>query len=193
MYYVMTCMSPTEADHAVIKHKKDHPFRMWHAGTPFRADAAQAYKKPPQTPIVATIEEGDEGVMAEFWDNPVPLMTRKLYERLLGAGIDNLEIYPAEIREDASGKVHSDYVAFNLIGSVAAADLQGSTYTGTEKPSIDGGFTSLKLDELKTKGLLLFRLAEAVNAIVVHEAIKAHIEAGNITTLTFLPPENWGT
>ena len=193
MYYVMTCLSPIEADHAVIQHKKDHPFRSWHSGSPFRAEAAQGYKKPPQTPIVAIIEKGDEGVMAEFWDNPVPLMSRKLYERLLSAGIDNLEVYPAEIREAASGKVHSDYVAFNLIGSVAAADLKGSKYTDTEAPSIDGGFTSLKLDELKAKGLLLFRLAEAVNAIVVHEKIKAHIEGGNITTLTFLPPERWGT
>lgn len=193
MYYVMTCLSPIEDGHAVINHKRDHPFRSWHSGTPFRAEATQPYKHPPQVPIVTTIEKGDEGVMAEFWDNPVPLMTRKLYQLLVGSGVDNLDVYPAEIREEVSGKIHSDYVAFNLIGSFAATDLQASKYTDNEAPQTDGGFTSLKLDESKAQGLLLFRLAEAVNAIVVHEKIKMQIEASTITTLTFLPPERWGT
>lgn len=193
MYFVMTCLSSDDEDHAILQHKRDHPFRSWHSGNPFRADAAQPYKRPPAHPVVARIEAGDEGAMAEFWDNPVPLMTRRLHERLLAAGIDNLDVYGAEIREEGTGKIHSDYVAFNLIGKVAAADLKRSKHTGSEPPVIDGGFTSLQIDAGKARQLLLFRLAEAVNAILVHERVKTALEAAGIDTLTFLPPDQWGT
>src|SRR6266446_3060131 len=116
MYFVMTCLSPLERDHATVQHTRDHPFRSWHSGNPFGAGAPQPYKRPPAEPVVATIQQGDEGTMAEFWDNPVPLMTKRLYETLLGAGVDNLDAYAAEIREAASQAVHTNYVAFNLIG-----------------------------------------------------------------------------
>jgi len=49
----------------------------------------------------------------------------------------------------------------------------------------------LVIDEAKTRGALLFRLAESVNGIVVHETIKNAIEATGIDTLTFMPPEEW--
>ncbi len=193
MYFVMTCLSPLQRDHAVLQHKKDHPFRSWHSGTPFRREAAQPYKQPPAEPILARIAPGDEGEMAELWDNPVPLMTRRLHDRLVASGVDNLDIYTAEIREEASGRVYDQYVAFNLIGKVAAADLDASTYTDTRPPMIDGGFTSLHIDAAKSRNLLLFRLAEAVNAIVVHEKVKSAVESAGIGTLTFIPPERWGT
>jgi hypothetical protein len=37
----------------------------------------------------------------------------------------------------------------------------------------------------------MFRLAESVNGIVVHESVKKAIEAAEIDTLTFIPPEEW--
>lgn len=43
----------------------------------------------------------------------------------------------------------------------------------------------------KTRGTLMFRLAEAVNAIVIHEKVKAAVQAAGIDTLTFMPPEDW--
>ena len=39
-------------------------------------------------------------------------------------------------------------------------------------------------------GALLFRLAENVSALVVHERVKRRLEAQNLG-LTFDPPEEW--
>jgi len=50
---------------------------------------------------------------------------------------------------------------------------------------------SLTIDESKTRGALMFRLAEAVNGIVVHKSVKNAIEAAGVDTLTFIPPEEW--
>jgi hypothetical protein len=52
-------------------------------------------------------------------------------------------------------------------------------------------FNSLAIDEAAAGGALLFRLAESVNAIVVHERVRRHLEASGITTLTFIEPEDW--
>ncbi len=50
-------------------------------------------------------------------------------------------------------------------------------------------FDSVVLDEPAISDALIFRLAESVNAIIVHEKVKQHLEASGINTLTFLKPE----
>ena len=39
--------------------------------------------------------------------------------------------------------------------------------------------------------MLLFRLKESTNAIVVHENVKMHLEAEGFDTLTFVEPDGW--
>ena len=66
MYFVMTCLSPLQRDHAVLKHRKDHPLRSWHSGTPFRPEAAQAHKQPPADDD----ETAGEGGVLLIWHGP---------------------------------------------------------------------------------------------------------------------------
>jgi hypothetical protein len=97
-----------------------------------------------------------------------------------------------ELIDPVAGKTYSDYKAINIIGLVAAADLSKSKYhapSGT--PLIDTDFDSLAIDESKARGLLMFRLAESVNAIVVHESVRAHIEKHNIPHIDFVEPSQW--
>jgi hypothetical protein len=46
------------------------------------------------------------------------------------------------------------------------------------------------IDSSKAKGALLFRLEEAVNAIVVHKRVREAIE-GAIRGMTFYDPREW--
>ena len=129
--------------------------------------------------------------MLELWDAPLPLMTRRLYEALRKAGVDNVDAYTAEIVNPKSGQTW-DYVAFNIVGKIPAADLEKSKIapSSTER-GISMDFDSLSIDERAARGALLFRLAESVNAIVVHECVKRHVEQIGIDTLTFVVPEHW--
>ena len=52
-------------------------------------------------------------------------------------------------------------------------------------------FFSLSVDEVKAKDLLLFRLAENVTAVLVHEQVKSAVEASGITNLTWFKSESW--
>jgi hypothetical protein len=124
--------------------------------------------------------------MAEFWDSPVPVMTKRLFTALQQAGVTNIESYHAEISDPAANKTWDNYVAFNIVGKIKAADLKKSS----QDPMIPW-FDSVAIDVPATREALLFRLAESVNAIVVHEKVKQHLEANGIDTLTFIPPEQW--
>jgi hypothetical protein len=176
VYFVLACFSPDDADHAILTGEDDDPRRMWQAG--------EKFDPPPREPVRAVVEEA--GVLPEFTDDGIPMMSRRLLESLRSAGVDNIDAYAAEILDPAAGKTYTSHVAFNVVGKIAAADPGGSEFD----PSIPW-FDKLVLDPAAPHGALLFRLAESVNALLVHESVKAKLEADGIDTLTFLPPEEW--
>jgi hypothetical protein len=165
-HFVLTCQSPPQGDLAMLTYKRDHPLRSWASGKKFSADpAAPKQLKPPPEPVRAEVKAGYAGIMAELWQNPVPLMTRRLHQALVDAGVTNLDVYAAEIVDPSKGTSNHDYVAFNLVGALAAPEVNDAA--------------------------LMFRRAESVNAIMVHEKVKQAILAKGIDTLTFLRPEEW--
>jgi hypothetical protein len=184
MYFMLHCFSPPNADNAMLSYKPDDPLRSWAEGARF--------DDPPPEPVRAEVKRGYAGNMAEFWDDPVPLMTKRLLAALRGAGVDNLDTYKAVIVDPASKKEYPDYVAFNIVGTIAAADLKKSKMDPNNPTRmIAADFDSVTIDPKAPRGALMFRLAESVNAIVVHEKVKRAIEASGITTLTFVAPEDW--
>jgi hypothetical protein len=123
---------------------------------------------------------------------PVPVMHNSLCEALLAAGVDNIQYYDAVIRDLKRGIDHTDYKAFNIVGVVAAADMTASTMMGTSDSTlIDADFDRLVLDEKKCNGMLLFRLAENITAIVVSEVVKNEVEKRGIKGMFFYPSGEW--
>ncbi len=182
MFFMLECFSPDEADHAQFTLAEDDELS-WMSG--------RRFTEPPQCPVRLTIELGEGGVLPEFTDVPLPLMTPKLAAAFERAGVSNIDYYPAEIHDIETGEVYRHLLAFNLIGAIAVADLAKSKYEAPDGTLISVDFDSLVIDEKKTRGALMFRLAESVNGIVVHESVKNAIEAAGIDTLTFIPPEEW--
>jgi hypothetical protein len=123
---------------------------------------------------------------------PIPFMHNTLYEALRAAGVDNLQVFDAVIIDKKRGIEYRDYKAFNIVGTVAAADLGGSTMMGTsESDLIDVDFDRLVLDEKKCAGFLLFRLAENITAIIVSEAVKNEVERRGIKGIFFYASGEW--
>ena len=83
-------------------------------------------------------------------------------------------------------------MAANLIGLVSVVDLGRSRVVGGSRSGlIDVDFDSVAIDAEKAADLLMFRLAESTNAIVVHERVRRRVIDAGIDTVTFLPPERW--
>ena len=131
------------------------------------------------------------GPPRELCDVGVPIMSKRLADALAEVGVDNLQLFPVILRNTVTGQVY-DYLAFKVVGLVAAADLNASESTvHDDKPVADMSFETLVIDETKTHSLLMFRLAENINALMVHDKVRKHILSKGIDTLTFTRPEDW--
>ncbi|HTV24725.1 MAG TPA: double-CXXCG motif protein [Polyangiaceae bacterium] len=147
---------------------------------------------PPPRPIVLYWDPEDEAGPAQpLYKAGIPMVRRDVIETLRMAGVDNVETYELEVRSHVTGDVDVSFVAFNIIGVVAAADM------GASKIVQDGGprwiavpFDSVVIDSKAAHDLPIFRLAENVSAIVIHDRIKRQLEARH-AGLSFVKPESW--
>lgn len=115
------------------------------------------------------------------------LMNRRLVAVLEGAGVDNLQKFEAELRDQTSGEVNRDFYVVNIIGLVAATDIENSESLPLAEGQV---FTSLKIDTDKASGLLMFRLAESLVDVIVHEKVAAAIEKGGFRGVLLSPVSN---
>ena len=149
------------------------------------------------TPLEYFLEESnryDDYNLDVMYDNKAyPLMHISLLDALRSAGVNNLEVFSATIYDPNKDKMIHDYVAFNVIGLVSAADLEASTlmHEDSKASLLDTDFDSLVIDETKTMGFHLFRLAENCSAICVSEKVKEAIEKHEIPGMVFYGPGEW--
>lgn len=91
-------------------------------------------------------------------------------------GVDNLDKYPVSITDPDDGKVYTNYKAVNIIGVVSAADMNKSKYELSDGiPLVDVAFDELILKENDIQDLLMFRLAENLTTILVHESVRDYL------------------
>ena len=127
--------------------------------------------------------------MPPLLEGGMPLMRDDLILALAQIGVDNLHSYNALIADPDNGKSYANYKAINVIGLVAAADMGKSEATVHPGGAIiDVDFDSLVVDETKAHDMLLFRLAESTNAILVHRRVRDFLLARGFDELVFYDP-----
>ncbi len=192
MYYVLTPKPHDDGSIMGVEYKKDHVLRSWISGNKFSSDENEKpFKRHPEEPIKVSLKSDRDNVRNHFLLAPIPLMSKQLLNVIGSVGVDNLDSYSVDLYY-SNGTIASqgEYFAFNLIGKVSAADLTESKFDENRKERlVNMPFESLAIDELKAQGLLMFRLAENVSAIIVHEKVKEAIEDANLDTVECLKPE----
>jgi hypothetical protein len=144
------------------------------------------------TPIKIDYEpyRGFSGPPADLWDVCLPLMSTRLVDALAEAGVNNLQLYPA-ILTNTQTKETYDYYVFNVVGKIAASDMKKSDTESFDGQLTDTSFFSLSIDEQKALSLLMFRIAENINALMVHERVRDYVVSKGIPQARFVKPENW--
>ncbi|WP_371877633.1 imm11 family protein [Pyxidicoccus parkwayensis] len=157
----------------------------WFTGARIRIQVPQ--------PLQYTLSSTYRGTPKAFYGPGVPLIRNDLLGALREAGVDNFELFDAVVKDPVTGQELHDYKAFNVLGLVAAADMDKSRRAPINPDSemIDVFFDSLVIDPSKSQGLLMFRLAQSVNAIIVHEQVKQAVEKRGIPGMVFYKPEDW--
>jgi hypothetical protein len=127
--------------------------------------------------------------LPEYFKGHIPLFREDLIVALRDIGVDNLDLYNAVIVDPDDGKKYTNFKAVNIIGVIAAADMGRSSATvHPGGPVIDVEFDGFAVDERKTGGALMFRLAENTSAILMHEKVVDHLLDKGFDKLEFLDP-----
>ena len=180
MYYMLECYGPKYEERQAIDI----------VPTGFSWMRGLEFTSPPDAPL-EVLMDGD-GIMMPMFDRGILLFRDDLIKAIESAGVDNLDCYDAVLIDPVANVRYENYRAVNIIGLVAAADLSKSEYSAPSGvPLIDTDFDSVVIDEEKAMGLLMFRMAECLSAIVIHEKVKQHIERAGIPYLDFIQPESW--
>jgi hypothetical protein len=179
-YFVMACDAVSPA--TTVRLRTDWLGMPWISGAIIRESDV------PNT-VVYEVDADYPGELLAMYDKAIPIMRNDLLETLRSAGVDNLQTFPAVVTEPG-GKQRNDYKAVNIVGLVAAADAERSTFMEPAVDFLGADFESLVIDETQTGGALLFRLAEAPNAIVAHRSVRARVE-GTIRGMSFYGPGQW--
>lgn len=134
-------------------------------------------------------QKGHNGY-AEFYYEAFPLMSDKLIEALKEAGVGNIQLFPAVLKDLKTGIERTDYKVVNVVGKIKAAEMGKSDFIDMDRTGlIAAGFKESVLDERKTCRALLFRLAESVTDVVIHESVKNVLEKYSFKYLRYLPYE----
>jgi hypothetical protein len=120
----------------------------------------------------------------------IPLFREDLIAALRECGVTNVELYDAAVKDPDNGQTYTNYKAVNILGLIAAADMakSGATVHPGGPPLIDVEFDHLEIDLTKTRGVLMFRLAEAVATVLVHAKVRDHLLAKGFDDLAFYVP-----
>lgn len=193
MYYILDCdpILNEKGEGITETHNcfRVANIRLWTNGLPIKPEQ----EKNIPSPIHIDFEplRGYTGPPRELKDLCIPIMSKRLANVLTEAGVDNIDYYPALLKNTETGEIY-EYMAYKIIGLVSAADLDASEYeTYDDKPVADTSFYELAIDESKAHDQKFFRLAENTSAIMVHESVKKCIEEAGIDTLKFMKPEDW--
>lgn len=182
--------------HVVMVGEGKSPFMPIARGPKLRPSwrLGRSVTPPAALPLTYTLDPDYPGRPKPMYDaEAVPVMCKDVAQALRDAGVDNMQYVPAVLVHPATGERFEDYLAYNIVGLVSAADLRLSAIMKPAEPAMPKiDFGGLVLDEVRIPdGLLIFRLSESPNAVVVHERVKRAIEASGIPGFVFYGPGTW--
>lgn len=139
-----------------------------------------------QNPVIATIITGYEHKNLVPYYDAVPVMSNAFHQALVEAGVDNLDAYDCILRSEDGTIEYKGFKAVNIIGVIRATG-DGTVFTG-ESRLIDASMDKVVIDSRKTMNALMFRLAENLSTVVVHERVKRYIEKKGFSSIVFREP-----
>ncbi len=196
-YFVLACEPRPSEAHFDVEVDASVRGKRWKAGILFSASDRREALHPPQEPIsLSTVDDTNDPprVYPEYSSQPIPLMSRRLVAAMQAAGVDNLQLFSTQLndRRGDPPPAPDHYLAVNIVGCIAAADLARSALNPLVNDRlVSADFHSLAVAEDKTRAALLFRLAENVSAVLVHKQVKEAVERSGIDTLTWYLPREW--
>jgi hypothetical protein len=107
------------------------------------------------------------------------LYHKRFRQALEERGVDNIEYYPVQLRDQNTGKVDEDYFVANILGLIDCVDM-GKSKVKMWNSGSGFDFQSMVIDEARTHGLKLFRLKDDPTKVIISEEMKENLEQAKI-------------
>ncbi|MGD8592137.1 MAG: hypothetical protein PVF82_04855 [Gammaproteobacteria bacterium] len=144
---------------------------------------------PINTPIRIELNDEYGTEIADIFVDNVPLMSINMVEAMRNAGVDNMDVYEVQLVDEKRKLIFDNYVAVQIIGRIAAADMAASD--AFDPANIGHSivqFRELVLDEEKIRDALIFRLHEDPTTILIHQTVKNELEKLDLKYVSMIPP-----
>jgi hypothetical protein len=179
-YYTMEQEVDREESFVLTSLPDIEPKRPWYLGERFGID--------PPDPLELIMDPTSGPIMPDFFDAGIPVFSAKLCQAMHEAGVDTFDRYPAVMIDPNTGHRWADYFAVNVIGKVSCADMKQSTYLDpTDTGQISVFFSQLVIDPMRARGHLMFRLAESLGELIIHDSVVKVLRTKDLKCLRFDP------
>ena len=179
-YYILAVENPESMLlSGMPEPNPENPFEDdWGFGKPF--------SKEPEELISVTILDGHENRELLPYFDAEPVMSNEFYLALMEAGVDNLDAYDCILRSEDGSVEFTGFKAVNIIGVISATG-EGTEFTGDSR-LIDASMDKVTIAANKIHGTLMFRLAENLSTVIVHERVKSYLEKKGFPSIVFRDP-----
>ena len=133
----------------------------------------------PPKDLVLNLSEASGDGRGDIIDGLITLYSDKLKKVLTDFGIDNIQYFPVKLRDPKDGTLERGYWIANIIGLIECVDKENSTLIPLPS-GIGNDLGPFQIMASKTKGVPLFRLAEAPTLVIVTEKLVDHLIASEI-------------
>lgn len=182
-YFVLGCS--VKAGRTMARVLPDNAFlSSWVTGALF----SERPREPVELFWDPSTEDGDK---VAYYDVGPVLMRADLVAALGECGVDNLETFKVVMRSQLGHPDQHEYVAVNIVGAIAAADMTKSDVEDASDGMLDVLFNSLVVDEKKTRGQLMFRLVESIQTVLVHDSVASGLLNRGGLGLTFTDSQDF--
>jgi len=131
------------------------------------------FEEPVPEPVEFAVDEGLGGTRWPTLLLPQPVFRADFVAELRRLGVANIDDYAARVVRASTAEVRLDYRAVNIVGAIACADLERSTF---DRMDTLYQFERLVIDPGRTGGADFFRLAEDPEIIVVAASVAERID-----------------
>lgn len=140
-------------------------------------------------PLVFEVNYPSKEKLPHFVGMTIPVLSTLLVDTLRSAGVENFQVVPAVLRNPKINAEWGGYWAFNVIGLIAAANLELSEMDTIEEDDAEDvplmAFQVLVLDKSETRNASMFRLAENPGMLLIHDRVLQHL-------IKHRPANGWG-
>jgi Immunity protein family (Imm11) len=154
---------------------------------PGRFRLGQAITAAVPEPLIFPVDNTDNQPPRGMEGISVPAWSGGVLRCLQGAGVDNLQVFRAVLRNTVGGREWPDYFAVNVLGTVSCMSKSSSATRVAERPSgvAFEKVHKLVIDPARAAGLGLFRLAESPGILLMHQRLWDALQKS-------APPQGWG-